>query len=340
MLNKLYDLVFGQKEYEKTKIEVRISLIQELIPDISIKKLDDFEKLEASIFKIKDQLRVKSSNLNKVANDSTRNLSRAQIDEVLTSLNSIKILFLQKAFTIIEKVESNQIYLPTEPENKKVISIPESASYPLTTANEENSLQNEDSKKETKPETFDLDKVLITESDNAEIYLGNGIKPYILVKFHSNINFSLLKLLSKILFENVKPDGTNIIIENRTGLIIPRFENDQLFELESNPDIDLKETQKKIFEVINKDKSEEYNEVKLPLEEEFKKNKVKDDSLDNLIEKSLKQDNTSNSNNKQKVPNKKDKITFIKDDEIEIEKQSPSESKDNEKIEIVKDNND
>ena len=124
MFNKLKELVFGLGEFEKTKIDVRYELINNYISSLRLNEIFDFEILEDCISKIKDQLRVKSSNLNKIIADPSKSLKKRDVNEVLEKMSKVKYDFLERAFslikrenTIMDELKSNAHELDSRIEN-------------------------------------------------------------------------------------------------------------------------------------------------------------------------------------------------------------------------------
>ncbi len=100
MFVKLKSLVFGFEEYEKTKIEIRFAEIKQLLNNIEINSLSDFEILEECLYKIREQLRIKSSNINSSIRKGV--IKKKEIIFVIESLNEKKYNFLKKVFKLIE----------------------------------------------------------------------------------------------------------------------------------------------------------------------------------------------------------------------------------------------
>jgi hypothetical protein len=200
MLSKLRDLVFGLNGFEKTKIDIRFLQIGEILNDIKINSIYDFEILEEVIFKIKELLRVKSSNLNKSIKDPKNKLTKKKVLQILDKLNEIKYNFLDLAFKAIENNVKENL-------SSKDI--------------------NEDSKNKN---NFSL------EFENFVINLIFNETIVLKVEFKNNFDLVLLKNLSTIFFDIFNSDGTNIVINNdfKTAYIISRKLDDNLFRLEVN----------------------------------------------------------------------------------------------------------
>lgn len=332
MLHKLKELVFGLNEYEKTKIDLRFIMIQNLISELKINELTDFEILEAVIYKIKDQLRVRSSNLNKIISDPAKSLRKKDVNKILEQLDKLKYDFLRQAFTAISEVKKREIIenIETPP--------PEIKQNPL----------------EQEPQT-DIENITIIENENYTATLENGKTPHILISFNEEIDYTTIKQIMNKFFETYLAQGTNVLIENNKALIIPRIQNDNLLQLPTI-ETDINEAYQKITEKINeeeleiKQKTEEKQEMaetpKTTQEDtpndkypeyynkfqDIKSSKNEDLSLDSLLE-------GKNDKNLRPRPNPKsdtDPVTFEKSDPIEVEKEVKKEIREEDKIEVEK----
>ena len=105
MHNVLKKLIFGLDEYEKVRIDERFKQIDLILNNITLNKREDFEILEECLYKIKEQLRVKSSNLNKTISDTTNSLRKSDVNRILEKLEQIKYEFIGMAFDNISKKE-------------------------------------------------------------------------------------------------------------------------------------------------------------------------------------------------------------------------------------------
>ena len=98
MISKLQELVFGLNSYEKVKIEDRYLKIEELIPELVITNIEEFEVLENCIFKIKEQIRIKSSNLNTIIK-KTNKLTKKKVNSIIEKLEKLKYKVINFAFS-------------------------------------------------------------------------------------------------------------------------------------------------------------------------------------------------------------------------------------------------
>lgn len=321
MLNHLRDLIFGLNDYEKSKLEQRFEETSIIISKISIQKIEDFEILEDIIYKLKEQLRIKSSNLNKAIKDPSRNITKKKVDEIIEKLNNLKYNFLEHAFDVVDKV-------------KKIedVSVPELNIEPVS----------EFKTKEVK-QTF--------ENPNYSFTVENGKVPYIIINFKDDIDYAIVKKISSIFFESYKMDGTNILQEENKVLVIPRKIGDSLFtmpRIQSN----FEEVLSKLINLNSEEKEEpivkdaEYKEISEEKREIKNSRKKNDDSLDSLlggITKEKKEEPPKEES--QNIEEKKDEVTKKEipkeKEEIKIEKEEgkvsfeKNEIKKNPEIELI-----
>lgn len=258
MLNQLKDLVFGYREYEKTRLEERFILIKGIFPKLKLENVSDFEILEEIIYKIKEQLRIKSSNINKAILDPKRDFTKKQVNELIDELNKLKYDFLNKAFNFIEKQAVNSQIRETQ--------------------------KSEEIESPVKETSRNDAQELYYENESYKVILENKKVPYILVSFKETVDLRILKYLSALFFEVYKCEGTNIIIESNSAMIVPRTQDDNLIELpkiESN----LEEIFNKIISKANGENIQEgeFKEIKEVSEEPIRTRKKDEDSLDSLI---------------------------------------------------------
>lgn len=162
MITTLEELVFGLNSYEKVKIEDRYEQIHSILlsshPSLHISTIDEFDALEQCLFKIQDQLRVKSSNLNSIIK-KPNSLSKEKIETIIKLLKSKREEILNYAFTSVSKPTSTTISNNTEEtqveveENNEDISTFSSNNFETKTQIENN-----------KPKDLDLENT--TKSSN------------------------------------------------------------------------------------------------------------------------------------------------------------------------------
>ena len=304
MLNRLKNLVFGLEEFDKTKIEIRFDIVRGMISSIVIKELADFEILEEIIYKIKEELRVRSSNINKTIRNPSRNFRKKDVLVLLENLVKIKYAFLERAFNLIgdnggfkledevsssmgdilddnsiegdsdvgnnnvgvenltnnlsepvenldsqfsnsktssgsdsktgsdsdsnispkvvEKVEGEKIYEPKVKKEKSELSDLLSSGAETEVKN----LKNDNHRDE-------IESLTLLNGPGFEVKLENGKVPFILISFDGDefVDCSLIKNLASAFFEVYGLHGTNIIQDEFRFMILPRFQNDGLFEL-------------------------------------------------------------------------------------------------------------
>lgn len=344
---KLYDVVFGQKEFEKTKIDVRFDIIESLLHTLSITSLEDFEYLESCLYKIKDQLRVKSSNLNKVIRDPQKALSKKKVLRVVEHLLSLRNTFLNNAFSALIKenpsqFESQNSLNDEEVGNvsKKVPSSDEISPQKSVEVNTSNSnKKNSNTLSTTEHDFFTINPILF-ENNSYSIVFITTTSPYIRVNFKEEIDLVVVRNISSLLFDVYQAHGTTIIIEQQRALIVPRTIDDTVLEtLPQNREIDVNLIEQKLlsfFKTIKNDVQEaKYVEITDDNKIRPQSNQQKEDSLDSLLNsiEEKKQDPTP----KPKPKNDSSKITVEKDlESIEIEK-APQKVFDDEITIITKD---
>lgn len=313
MLEKLKKLVFGLEEFEKTKIELRFELIKTLIHNIEIQNIQDFENFEAVIYKIKDQLRVRSSNLNKIIMDPKSSLKKRDVLEILEQLNNIKYSFLKEAFNLMtNKTNIKQIQPQTPNIEEQIPQEPK----------QETQTKIEEKEPTPNPQEKQKENLIIKENEYVKITLENGKIPYAIVDFKKNIDFTTLKHISGAIFESYNAHGTNILTQENKALIIPRIQDDNLFML-PRVQVDIEEVFAKIQKVLNHEtdgvKEAEYIEINNP-HQTFTTKKKEEDSLDALLDKV--QEKEKKEEFKPKIDPKKDssKVEVIEDETITIEK--------------------
>jgi hypothetical protein len=337
-MQKLYDVVFGQNEFEKTKIDVRFEIIKSLLHTLSITSLEDFEYLESCLYKIKDQLRVKSSNLNKVIRDTQKSLTKKKVLLVVDHLLHLRNTFLNDAFSALVKENPNKFNESSSFEKSMYLqnfdsTVEEKAESIISSVTSEAKSINE---KKIEEELFTINPILF-ENDLYSIVFITTTSPYLRINFKESVDFSLLRDLSSLLFDSYNAQGTTITIENLTALIIPRMIDDSLIDtLPQNSSIDVNESQQKLLYFLQDKAQGVQNAEYVELDDSNKirpqTKKEKEESLDSLLSsiEDKKQDPTP----KPKPKEDSSKISFEKDSPIEIERTPPKFM--NDEITIIK----
>lgn len=378
MFNKLKDLIFGLGEFEKTKIEIRFDLALSLIDNLNLKKLEDLEIIEECLYKIKDLLRLKSSNLNKTINNPSILLKKKDVLNIIDKLNKIKYDFLNGAFEELNTNKFNENDLKQENKvdvdnNIVDVEVLENSKNDNLNSKKQNLLNKLDTLFEKKSEINTNIKSKnvsnkVFENEDLIIYFESSKIIYFFIKFKKEVNLIVLKDLSSILFDLIKAHGTNIIIEKDYVLILPRFNQDNLFELpkvqSSLDDVfnELKNDNKIGEKTVNVNPMITQNSKKQENERDYiqitnekfsdkKSLKKKEDSLDNLLEKQLhdvehtikeKVDSDAKlefEKNDDKVILELDEKNFANNPNIEIEKNDDKDKVDFSKYLIYSDEN-
>ena len=305
MLDKLKSLVFGFDEYEKAKIDERFLQINVIINDLEIREIKDFEILETVIFKIKELLRVKSSNLNAIIKNPKKKLNKKQVFTIVEELDKIKYNFLKKAFLAIENEKDK--YQEKSSFNEE-FKIKEKENNYINTQKVEEEI---------------LDKLEVYKNENFMLSVSNGKIPYLFFNFYNDVDYVLVKNLTSIFFEIHGMAGTNVIVEGNSALIIPRNENDNLFSM-PRVDVNVDEIYNLLSQNMNKQSSTQNTATKQKEFIEIGDESIKrvntshkeDDSLDALLNGVEKKDFSVMHHSNQKD----DEIKFEKSDSIEIQK--------------------
>lgn len=370
MFQKLRDLVFGFGEFEKTKLEVRFDIIFSLLPELKIQNIENFEILEETLYKLREQLRVKSSNLNRVVKDQSKKLTRKDVNYLIDKLNELKYNFLKRAFNLMEKSpdipeitpetnktynddvkhrnyiennnkninqkikeieeleEQNEIEEPQQyRENEEINKQNEEEQTQIKEQEDDNSLEslleptnpsknkeelnkieneikkeiekNNEEKHKNTPNNNETsnnikeqeEEITLIEDNNFKAWISSGKIPSITIKFNNEIEMGLVKTLASSLFETYNAHGTNIIIEKNKVLIIPRFMQDNFFEMPRiSTDIEniynkLIENKKNINEPKNKEKNKNKKTVDKEIDEIVKsKTKKKTNAIKEYYE--------------------------------------------------------
>ena len=350
MLDNLRKLVFGLGEFEKIRIDDRFRKIESLLDSVQVSNLEDFEAIEECLYKLKEQLRIKSSNLNRVVRDLGCDISKKQVLGVIEKLDSIRQDFLRRAMLNTNNI-TNKPQEKEEPEERKEEQEAEKGEEleelaqtsqkqleekgkeepeereELMQTNKKQKEKKEQNKPTKKPKPNEIELI---EKDDYKVILHNGKTPYLVVTFKNEINYATIRDLSIIFFETYKMEGTNIIIEKNTALIVSRFENDDLLNLPKT-DSDLDKIFKNLASKEIDERQEEYKDIKeYKSEGKIQTRKNEEDSLDDLLSSALENSQTPPPKPKQD----KSTLQIIEGKSIEIERNP--KKKDND-IEIIKD---
>lgn len=334
-MQKLYDVVFGQNEFEKTKIEVRFEIIETLLTTLSISSLEDFEFLESCLYKIKDQLRVKSSNLNKVIRDPQKSLSKKKVFQVVDHLMLLRNKFLHNAFSTLEKpitLDKEETLSSTQESVKQSTEIKKEIKEEQT-IDQLDEVIDPVKVEESKQNSFTMNPLLF-ENENYSIVLHTSSSPYLKVQFKENQDFPLLRDLSSLLFELVEAHGTNIIIDGLKALVVPRYINDSILTpLSQDKGIDVDIAYNKLSSLLSPKEKTLKNDYAQISEVSSQNNKnPKDDSLDALLSDIEKKEHDPTP--KPNPNSDPDTINIEKGDSIEIERKPPEIF--NDEITIIK----
>ncbi len=107
--DKIINIIYGLREYSKIPYEVRFSLVKDLI---SIKSISE-ETANKIIYKLEEQLRIRTSNLNRAINNPKRKITKKEVIEFIEFLNRIT----SKKGT--EKIEKTDVRMKTLDKEKE-----------------------------------------------------------------------------------------------------------------------------------------------------------------------------------------------------------------------------
>jgi hypothetical protein len=238
MLESLKELIFGLNEFEKAKIDDRINQAFLLVPKIKLDRLEDFEILEENIYKLKEQLRIKSSNLNRVTK-SSKLISKKQVLQFIKDLENIRYDFLKTIFTQFipntrqEQTQQPQTIQIESTQEEKILDKEKVNSLKGVSYDKDSGIINSSKEplSETNTDFAKKNEIYLINEKEFTLLLNNGKIPYLTIKFKEKIDLIILKKLLSLFFEIYQMHGTNIIVENNTALIIPRFQSDNLINL-------------------------------------------------------------------------------------------------------------
>lgn len=117
MITLIEELVFGLNSYDKVKIEDRYEKIHSILllkptqihsqtSNLKISSIEEFDSLEQCLFKIQDQLRVKSSNLNAIIR-KPNSLTKKKIEGIIRLLQIKREEILHYVFTYSNYLDYN-----------------------------------------------------------------------------------------------------------------------------------------------------------------------------------------------------------------------------------------
>ena len=277
MLNNLYNLIFGTREYSRNKIEDRFIEANSILPKVKISNLDDFELIERVIYKLKEDLRVPSSNLSRVIRNSSRQLKKKEVLEFIDKLEEIKYEFLRQLYSKSISEESlgdvSSYKQKDFKEEREEINVSKNLNSSNEGKEEITLSENDDGEKSQNN--------LILEDNEKYVSIEGGEVPYIYADFRGEIDYVLLRDLSKYFFDTYNCEGTNIIVENSKALIIPRHSNDNLLNL-NRKKLDIDEISKSLDETKLKKSSDYfYLDKKKP---EYETTKDEERSLEEKVQ--------------------------------------------------------
>ncbi|MCH8520213.1 MAG: hypothetical protein LAT82_05670 [Nanoarchaeota archaeon] len=215
MITQLEELVFGLETYEKVKIEDRYLEIYSLIQhskNLEVSNIEEYEILEKCLFKIKELLRVKSSNLNSIIKKKNK-LTFEIISTIIQTLELKRKDVLKNAFfsissinpsndNILENVSNNNNYNLNGSSTNTTI-IPNLQSSPIQEENLEVQEENVNNK--------NVDNNTILELHNLQFSKVGKVS----VKYNYNdLNFQFSKKILDYMFQTSKFQATMLYIHS------------------------------------------------------------------------------------------------------------------------------
>ena len=244
MIDEIRNLVFGLGVYPKTRIDYRFLHIKKLVPQVVINSVREFEILEEIIYKIKDELRLKSSNINKTIKNPAQNLTKKNVREIVEKLEKIKYESLKRA--------AFSSHTPTPP-----LEVPSKTNTTQTS----------------------LFKTLKFEI----LFCFEKTPNYISIEFSDFVELSVVKIVSSVYFDVLSLQGTTIIIEKNTALIVGRTLNDNFLELPKIED-NLNET----FKLLKNEETEPIFSPPENYKENAKLEIYRDDTITTYLDENFK----------------------------------------------------
>ena len=213
--------------FDKYDIKEKLNRIYIYSKNIPIKSYEDLEELNFAIETLEKLLYAPNSKIKTFIDDPNNTDRFYDIKHIIHNLKLQRNKYLKTLFSnvIEENLENKKEEKVQNVDIKKDIKLEENSK-------EENSaLENEDKS------FLDFHEILVFSNDRLKVFIKK--KFYLEVEFlreDLREDLSVLNLISQILFDVVKADGTNIV-ENfleRKVLIIPRYLDDNLLVIEKN----------------------------------------------------------------------------------------------------------
>jgi len=334
-------IIFGTEEYSKVPFETRFKIVTNYLNNLTKNNLNNINKdtIKEIIYKIKELLRIKSSNLNKAIRNPNRKITKKDVLNFINFLGGI--VKINRDEEIISNTYNSKLSERDNSTNfttnsRKVDTSDYYISKSSDKINNENNevvdfkVENKNKKEDVSADINDIEKDIKKSSGNV---IGRyNLKKEIFFEGHKivfkdsyleierSVDLSYIKRLLSLIKESI--DNFNIIIKNSKTIIVPRLFKDDILELnyelsKNSKDESLNSTFEKLKDSdvkSNEDLSEKGDDVKANNFEKIEKNREKlvkkfeeAKSLDELI------------NNFEEKKEKNDKVLDLSDKEpVEI----------------------
>ena len=216
--------------FDKYDIKEKLNQIYIYSKNISIKSYEDLEELNFAIETLEKLLYAPNSKIKTFIDDPNNTDRFYDIKHIIHNLKLQRNKYLK---TLFSSTSTKNLQNLQDKKEEKVqnLDVKKDIKLEENTKEESSILENEDKS------FLDFHEILVFSNERLKVFIKK--KFYLEVEFLKEDlreDLSVLSLISQILFDVVKADGTNIV-ENfleRKVLIIPRYLDDNLLVIEKN----------------------------------------------------------------------------------------------------------
>ena len=216
--------------FDKYDIKEKLNQIYIYSKNISIKSYEDLEELNFAIETLEKLLYAPNSKIKTFIDDPNNTDRFYDIKHIIHNLKLQRNKYLK---TLFSSTSTKNLQNLQDKKEEKVqnLDVKKDIKLEENTKEESSILENEDKS------FLDFHEILVFSNERLKVFIKK--KFYLGVEFlreDLREDLSVLSLISQILFDVVKADGTNIV-ENfleRKVLIIPRYLDDNLLVIEKN----------------------------------------------------------------------------------------------------------
>ena len=216
--------------FDKYDIKEKLNQIYIYSKNISIKSYEDLEELNFAIETLEKLLYAPNSKIKTFIDDPNNTDRFYDIKHIIHNLKLQRNKYLK---TLFSSTSTKNLQNLQDKKEEKVqnLDVKKDIKLEENTKEESSILENEDKS------FLDFHEILVFSNERLKVFIKK--KFYLEVEFlreDLREDLSVLSLISQILFDVVKADGTNIV-ENfleRKVLIIPRYLDDNLLVIEKN----------------------------------------------------------------------------------------------------------